>query len=115
MLVRTCVWVRVNGRWHVLVRQKFGKSSNMKFHPNPSRGSGVVSRGQTDERTNGRIDMTKLIVAFRNFTDAPKNEGCPKFRRVTRTYIFIHLRQDVTKPTAVRFVLGAMDINVLKS
>jgi len=25
-----------------------------------------------DKRTDGRIDMTKLIVAFRNFANAPK-------------------------------------------
>jgi hypothetical protein len=28
--------------------------------------------GQTDGRTGGQIDMTKLIVAFRNFAKAPK-------------------------------------------
>jgi hypothetical protein len=27
----------------------------------------------TDERREGRTDMTKLIVAFRNFAKAPKN------------------------------------------
>ena len=33
---------------------------------------GVVSMG-ADGRTDGRTDMTKLIVAFRNFANAPKN------------------------------------------
>ena len=28
--------------------------------------------GRTGRRTDGRTDMTKLIVAFRNFTNAPK-------------------------------------------
>ena len=28
-----------------------------------------------DRETEGRTDMTKLTVAFRNFADAPKN-GC---------------------------------------
>jgi len=28
--------------------------------------------GQTDGRTVGRTDMTKLTVAFRNFLNAPK-------------------------------------------
>ena len=28
---------------------------------------------QADGRTDGRIDMTKLIVAFRNFANARKN------------------------------------------
>ena len=27
----------------------------------------------TDGQTDGRTDMTKLIVAFRNFANAPKN------------------------------------------
>jgi hypothetical protein len=40
------------------------KSSNIKFHQNPSNGSQVVSCGTTD--------MTKLIVAFRNFANVPK-------------------------------------------
>jgi hypothetical protein len=37
----------------------FEKYSNMKFHENPSSGIRVVPCGRTD--------MTKLIVAFRNF------------------------------------------------
>ena len=41
----------------------FDKSSNIKFHPSPSSGSRVIPCGQTD--------MTKLIVAFRNFANAP--------------------------------------------
>jgi hypothetical protein len=28
-----------------------------------------------DGRTDRQADMTKLIVAFRNFANAPKNEG----------------------------------------
>jgi len=43
-------------------RQIFEKSSNIKFHENPSSGS----------RINGRTDRN-LIVAFRNFTNSPKN------------------------------------------
>jgi len=49
----------------------FEKSSNIKFHENPSSGSGVVPWGQMD----GRADTTKLIVAFRSFANAPKNGG----------------------------------------
>ena len=46
-------------------RQIFKKLSNIKFHDNPSIGSQVV--------TYGRRDITKLIAAFRNFENAPKN------------------------------------------
>ena len=45
-------------------RQIFEKYSNIKFHKNPSSGSRVVPRGQTDK--------TKLTVTFRNFANAPK-------------------------------------------
>ena len=41
----------------------------MKCHENPSIESRVVPCGQTD----GRTDMTKLIVDFCNFAKAPKN------------------------------------------
>jgi len=40
----------------------------LKFHENPSSGGRVVPCGQTDRR----IDMTKFIVAFRNFANTPK-------------------------------------------
>jgi len=48
-----------------LSEQIFEKSSNINFHENPSSGSRVVPYGPTD--------MTKLIVAFRNFANGPKN------------------------------------------
>jgi hypothetical protein len=44
------------------------KYSNTKFHENPFSGSPVIPCGQTDERT----DMTKLVVAFRDFVNVPK-------------------------------------------
>ena len=47
-------------------RQIFEKSSNIKFHENPSSGSRVVPCGRTY--------MTKLIVAFRNFASALQKE-----------------------------------------
>jgi len=46
--------------------------SYIKFHENPSSGSRVVPPGRTNERKDKRTDMTKLIVAFRNFAKAPK-------------------------------------------
>ena len=42
----------------------FRKVTNSTFHQNPSIGSRVVACGQTD--------VTKLIVAFRNFAKPPK-------------------------------------------
>jgi hypothetical protein len=46
----------------------FEKYWNIKFHENPSSGSRVFFM-----RPDGQADMTKLIVAFRNFANAPKN------------------------------------------
>jgi len=48
--------------------QFFEKYSSIKFHEIPSIGSQVVPCRQTD----GLTDMTKLIVAFRNFAKASK-------------------------------------------
>ena len=45
----------------------FEKSSNIKFHENPSSGSRVVPFGRTN--------MMKQIVAFRHFTNAPQNHS----------------------------------------
>jgi hypothetical protein len=42
------------------------KSLNMKFHENSSSGADPI-------RADGRPDMTKLIVDFRNFANAPKS------------------------------------------
>jgi hypothetical protein len=55
---------------HECSRQIFEKYSYIKFHENPFVGSRVVWFGQTD----GQTDMTKLIVVFRNFADAPKKD-----------------------------------------
>jgi len=49
-------------------RKSFEKYSNTKFHENSFSGSRVVPCGRTDRQT----DTTKLIVAFRNFANAPK-------------------------------------------
>jgi hypothetical protein len=48
-------------------RRIFEKSSYIKLHENPSSGSRVVPLGRTD--------MTKQIVAFRHFTNAPQNHS----------------------------------------
>ena len=45
-------------------RQIFEQSSGIRFYQNLCSGSRVVPGGQAD--------MTKLIVVFRNFSNAPK-------------------------------------------
>jgi hypothetical protein len=50
-------------------RQFFKRYSNIKF--NEIRPVGAESF-HADGRTDGRRDVTKLIVAFRNFENAPK-------------------------------------------
>ena len=47
--------------------QIFDKTSNIKFHEDPSSGSRVVPCGWTD--------MTELTVALRNFAQAPKKHS----------------------------------------
>jgi len=47
-------------------RQIFDVFANIRFHENPCSGSRVVPC----EPTDGRTDMTMLIVAFRNFANA---------------------------------------------
>jgi len=46
----------------------FDKYQNIKFHKIPSIGSPAIPCGQTE----GRIYMTKLIVAYRCFANTPK-------------------------------------------
>jgi hypothetical protein len=57
-------------------RQIFEKYTNIKLHETPSVGSRVVLCGwterQTDRQTERQTDMTKLMVAFQNFANAPK-------------------------------------------
>jgi hypothetical protein len=48
-------------------QQVFEKYSDSKFHENPSSVAELF-------RADGRTDLTKLIVAFRKFANAPKND-----------------------------------------
>jgi hypothetical protein len=52
------------------------KYSNINLNENPSSGIRLVPgrrrEGRTDERTEGQTDLTKLIVTFHNFANAPK-------------------------------------------
>jgi hypothetical protein len=49
-------------RKYEFCRQIFEKSSNVKFHENPSSGSG---------QTEGQTDLTKLVDTFHNFSKVP--------------------------------------------
>jgi hypothetical protein len=69
------VWLSL--KWNFLYRFP----TNIKFHENPFSGSGFVPCGETE----GRTDMTKLIVAFCKFANAPENCGVP---RITGKYSF---------------------------
>jgi len=64
--------------------QVFEKFSNTKFQENLSSGSRVVP--------DGRTDMTKLTVAFRNFANAPKNVVCatPKVLNANKINYRVH-------------------------
>ena len=62
-----------------------------KFHKNPSSAREVVPCGRTDRQT----DMTKLIVTFRNFANAPKNGGWVKICKEEITIHFEVLYFDI--------------------
>jgi len=49
------------------------KFSNIKFHENPFFGSRVVLCERIKGQTDGWTDLKKLIVALRNFVNAPQN------------------------------------------
>ena len=52
---------------------RYSKNAQIiKFRETPSSVSRVVPCGQSD----GRTDVTKLTVAFRDFVNAPKNYKC---------------------------------------
>ena len=55
---------------HELYQQIFEKYPKIIFHENPCGGSRTVPCGRMD----GQTDMTKLIVAFRNFANASKDD-----------------------------------------
>jgi len=51
-----------------------------KFDEHMSTGTRVVPKGQSVERTDGRTHMTKLIIDFRHFANAPENPKQASFR-----------------------------------
>jgi len=65
--------VRFRFHWNLNFFNRFSKNTKtwnfMKIRPV---GAELL---QADRQTDGRTDMTKLLVAFRNFANAPKNES----------------------------------------
>ena len=57
-------------KWKSNFLNRFSKNIHIIFNENPSSGAELF-------HANGRTDMTKLIVAFRNFAFAPKKETNP--------------------------------------
>jgi len=82
---------------------RFSKNTrNIKFHENPSSGSRVVACGRTDRQT----DMTKLIVAYRNFANAPKNRSI----LFTRTVDVLHWSPTINPCKQSNRLVFVMDI-----
>jgi hypothetical protein len=69
-------------------RHIFEKYSNIKFHENPSSVSSVVPWGRKD----GRTGMTKPIVDFRSFANAPKNNHLMLFLEINALCSEIHTK-----------------------
>jgi hypothetical protein len=64
-----------NKTWILSTDFQKKKKINTNFHQNPSIGSRVVPWGQRDRQTDRQTGrQTKLIVAFRNFENAPKDQ-----------------------------------------
>jgi len=63
---REVTFFPVRFEWKLNILNIFNTSSNIKFHENSSSGTELF---HVDRQT----DMTKLIVASRNFADVPKN------------------------------------------
>jgi hypothetical protein len=73
-------------------RQIFTIVSNIKYEANPSSGSRAVIGREVDGWTDGREDMTKLIGAFRDYTDAPKNIAALSTQQgIVHDFIFLAL------------------------
>jgi len=80
-----------------LSRQIFEICSNIKFHEKPSSGSRVVPCGQM----GGPTDMTKLIVAFRDSANAPKNR--PPYQK--RDIVYYKIQRSLESRTVNEHIL----------
>ena len=84
----------------------FEKRSNIKFHEHRSSGNRVVlcRRTDTNRQADKQTDMTKPIVAFRNFGNPPKNYNITQawYGRLTS---YIALREEHKLRTFVNMAL----------
>jgi hypothetical protein len=74
------MYIGLHIKYPILMKLEFSRMifenySNIKYNENPSRGSRVVACGWTGGRTDGQTGMTKLIVAFYNFSNLSKNRN----------------------------------------
>ena len=68
-------------------RQIFDKSSDSKLNENPSSESRIVTYGGGG--TYRRTNITKLIVAFRNISHAPKNSKIKKISSICAEFFSV--------------------------
>ena len=76
------------------------KCSDIKFYEDPSSGAQLL-------QTHGRTDMTKLIIPFRNFANAPTN--CI----VLFVCIFWYSAAGLIMPPTVRPIKGPASLRII--
>jgi len=76
---------------------------NIRFNKNPSSGSQVLSCGDTDKPT----DMTKLILAFRNFANVPNKLKI--YIHFLSTLIFTWFKFQIIQ---IRFAINSLGVLV---
>jgi hypothetical protein len=98
---------------HILMRFEpsrhfFEKYSSVKFHANPSSGSRAVPCGQADRQT----DMTKLIVAVRNFADGTKNGSMKVLQSLgAHTLIYMAAYSRILESSSVKLQEPQISLN----
>jgi hypothetical protein len=65
--------------YQILVKTRPVVAETFRADGRPDRKTDGQPDRKTDGRTDRQTDMTKLVVAFRNFANAPKNESFEAF------------------------------------
>jgi len=82
-----CILVRCE--WNLNFLDRIPKKySNIKFYENLSNGSRVVHK-------DGRTDMTKLTVPFRNFANASKNQYAGQWNPFKYSTLVVYCRRSM--------------------